>query len=262
MADNRKLIQIAVSGVVALFFVNYYLKARERSIEGGFAMIDVLAAARDIPSRSEIRPDQITTKQVPSKYVEPGAIIIKDPGTEFARIRSKISVAAIPAGGTIISSNLNDPSPDGTGIAPIVPPGKRGVILRLGNLDVQQLILPRDHIDILATLPLKTKEGQSRGTFTILQNILVLGVGKDLVRPTETTGARREAQDSLVLTLALTPYEAQQMDLARKESDGDISVIVRPQNDNAIQPLMGVGPDSLLDHPAPSPKLPTPSKKP
>jgi Flp pilus assembly protein CpaB len=260
MADNRKLIQIAISGAVALFFVNFYLKARERSIEGGFAMIDVLAAARDIPSRSEIRPDQVTTKSVPSKYVEPGAIIVKDPTAAYQKVHFKISVAAIPAGGSIISSNINDPSPSGTGIAVIVPPGKRGFILRLGNLDVQQLILPRDHIDILATLPVRTKDGQSRGTFTILQNILVLGVGKDLVRPTETTNGRREVQDSLVLTLALTPYEAQRLDLARKESDGEISVIVRPQNDNTIQPLIGVGPESLFDHPAPAPAKAAPKK--
>lgn len=258
MADNRKLLQILISGVVALGFVNYYLKAREKSIESNFDMLDVLAAARDIPSRAEISPDALMTKRIPLKYLEPGSIIIKVPGTEYDRVKYKITVAAVPAGGVILTTNLNDPSPDKTGIAPIVPPGKRGVILRLGNLDVQQLILPRDHIDILATLPIRTKNSSSpsRGTFTILQNILVLGVGKDLVRPSETTGGRRDAQESLVLTLALDPREAQQLELARKESDGDLSVIVRPQNDNTIEPLPGVGPDGLFDHPAAAPTSP------
>ena len=66
MADNRKLIQIGISGAVALFFVNFYLKARERSIENGFAMVDVLAAARDIPSRTETPASiNLTIKRVP-----------------------------------------------------------------------------------------------------------------------------------------------------------------------------------------------------
>jgi len=260
MADNRKLIQIGISGAVALFFVNFYLKARERSIENGFAMVDVLAAARDIPSRTEIRPDQLTTKRVPERYVEPGAILIKIPGTEYERVKQKLTVAAIPAGGSLISSNLNDPSPDTSGIAPIVPQGKRDYSLRLGNMEIQQVILPRDRVDILATLPILSKTGgNSRGTFTILQNVLVLGVDKEFIRPTETAGRREGSQTSAVLHLALDPVEAEKLELAVKESEGTIAVTVRSPNDENTQPVPGVGPENIMDHPV---TAPIPPKKP
>lgn len=251
MGDNRKFIQIFISAIVAILFVQFYLKKRESAMESNFAMVQVLAAARDIPARTEIQPDHLTVKSVPLRYLEPGAIQIKEPGTEYDRVRSKLTIAAVPAGGTIISANLNDPSPDKTGVAPIVPPGKRGYLLRLGNLDVQQLILPRDRIDVLATLNIRSGDRQSRATFTILQNVLVLGVGVDLVRPTITSGGKTQAQQNLVLTLALEPVEAQQLDLARKESDGDISVIVRPLNDPFIRVLPGTEASNLLQRPAP-----------
>lgn len=252
MADNRKLIQILVSGGVALFFVNYYLKAREKGIENGFAMVDVLAASRDIPARTEIRPDQIMTKRVPERYLEPGAILIKDPSNEYQKVKQKLTVAAIPAGGSIIMANLNDPSPDTTGIAPIIPQGKRDYSLRLGNLDIQQVILPRDRVDILATLPIAGKNGQNtRGTFTILQNVLVLGVDKEFIRPTETAGRRPGSQNGAVLHLAVSPIEAEKLELALKESDGTIAVTVRAPNDSALNPeLPGIGPDNLMDHPS------------
>jgi hypothetical protein len=83
------------------------------------------------------------------------------------------------------------------------------------------------------------------------------------VRPSQTTSGRIEPQESLVLTLALDPMEAQRLDLARKEADGEISVIVRAPNDTTIQNIPGVGPESLLDHPTtpPSGAIPVKGKK-
>ena len=51
------------------------------------------------------------------------------------------------------------------GVAPMLPPGKRGCVLRLGNLDVAKLILPGDHIDILATFTVSTLVDESDGNF-------------------------------------------------------------------------------------------------
>jgi len=251
MADQRKLIQIVISGVVALVFVNFYLKGREQHLEGGYVMIDVLAAAKDIPSRTEIRPDQLTTKRVPQKYMEPGSIIIKVPGTEYDKVKQKVTIAGILSGATITYANLNDPDMNKGGIAPHVALGKRAYLLRLGNLDVQQLVLPRDRIDILATLPIGNNR---RGTYTVLQNILVIAVGKDIIRPEETSIGKSNTGESLVLTLAVTPLEAQQLDWVRKESDGEISVTVRAQNDNTVQPIPGIGPEGLIHTPAPQPQ--------
>lgn len=246
MLQNKKLIQLIASAVLTLLFVNFYLKNKERTIENGFDMVEVLTAARDIPPHTQLSPDLLTTKQIPFRFMDPGAIMIKIPSQDIARIQSKVTIAAIPAGSQITQSNLNDPSVNTTGVAPLVPPGKRGYLLRLGNLDVAALILPGDHIDILATFSVQQKQGNARATYTILQNILVLGVGRELRKPNQDVTGKKEATEGLVLTLALEPTEAERMALAQIESQGEISVIVRPHGENGVKPVPGVSPAHLL----------------
>jgi pilus assembly protein CpaB len=244
--QSKKLIQLALSAAMALLFVNFFLKSKEKAIEDSFGMVTVLAAARDIPPRTALTPAVLTTRQVPLKFLEPGAILIKYQGQELERIAGKVTVSAIPAGSQITQSNLNAPAPTTSGVAPLLPPGKRGYLLRLGNLDVAELILPGDHIDIMATFTVRQKEAQSKATYTILQNVLVLGVGRELRPRNQDVGSKKEATESLVLTLALESTEAERLSLAQAESQGEISVVVRPPGDDKIKTIPGVTPANLL----------------
>ncbi len=254
MLQNKKLVQLIISGVLALAFVNFYLKAREANIESGYGMVEVIAAVRDIPPHTQINAALLTTKRVPMKFVEPGAFRIKIPGAGFERVIGKVTVSAISADAQITAANLNDPSVDKTGVAPLLPPGKRGYLLRLGNLDVAELILPGNYIDIMATFSVRSKDNNtSKATYTILQNILVIGVGRELRKPDQDVTSKKEGTESLVLTLALEPTEAERLALAQSESQGEISVVVRAHGDNIVTPVAGVTPARLLEGaPAPS----------
>ena len=248
MLQNKKLVQLIVSAALALAFVNFYLKAKETNIESQFGMVNVISAAQDIPPHTQISAALLTMKQVPLKFVEPGDYRVKIPGQALDRIVGKVSIAAFSAGAQIVSSNLNDPSEEKTGVAPLLPPGKRGYLLRLGNLDVAALILPGNYIDIMATFTVRQKDNStSKATYTILQNILVVGVGKELKKPSEGVTAKKEGSESLVLTLALDPSQAERLSLAQSESQGEISVVVRAPGDNSIVPLTGITPQHLLD---------------
>jgi pilus assembly protein CpaB len=189
----------------------------------------------------------LTTKMVPGKFAEPGSYRIKIPGEGLNLVIGKVNVAAITAGAQITSANLNDPSDSKTGVAPLLPPGKVGYLLRLGNLDVAELILPGNYIDILATFTVRQKDNSaSKATYTILQNILVVGVGRELRRPDQDVTSKKEGVESLVLTLALERGEAERLALAQSESQGEISVTVRAHGDNAITPVSGATPANLL----------------
>jgi pilus assembly protein CpaB len=246
MLDNKKLVQVVVSGAMALLFVNFYLKQKEENIEVGYGMVKVLAASRDIPPHTALNAEFLTTKEVPSKYVEPGAIQVKYPGQETDRIRGKVTVSAIAAGSTITQSNLNYPDVKESGVAPLLPPGKRGFTLRLGNMDVADLILPGDHVDILATLTVRVKDGESKATYTILQNILVVGVGKDLKPRNLDVASKKEVIEGLVLTVAVEPAEAERLALAVAQAQGEISVVIRPHGDNSVKAVPGATPSNLV----------------
>ena len=222
-------------------------------------MIEVISAARDIPPHTQITAALLTTKKVPIKFVEPGAFRVKIPGQSLDRVIGKVTTSAIAADAQITSANLNDPSVDKTGVAPLLPPGKRGYLLRLGNLDVAELILPGNYIDVLATFSVRQKDGSSaKATYTILQNILVIGVGRELRKPEQDVTSKKEGSESLVLTLALEPSEAERMALAQSESQGEISVVVGGHGDNTVTPVAGVTPAHLLDGNPEPPSRPPP----
>jgi len=261
MLQNKKLMQLLISAVLALAFVNFYLKAKETNIESEYGLIDVISAARDIPPHTQITASHLTTKKVPMKFVEPGAFRVKIPDQVMNRIVGKVTVAAISSGAQIVASNLNDPSMDKTGVAPLLPPGKRGYLLRLGNLDVAELILPGNYIDILATFTVRQKDNSnSKATYTILQNILVVGVGRELRKPDQDVTSRKEGAESLVLTLALLPAEAERLALAQSESQGEISVTVRSHGDNDVSAVSGVTPSGLINSSPVTPPFPPGTK--
>ena len=251
--DNKKLIQLALSAVLAILFVQFYLKAKEQNIEMGYGLVPVLSAARDIAPQKVLTAEYVTTKNVAIQFVEPGAFLEKIPGQSLKRVLGKVSMAAIPAGAQITQSNLREPSALGTGIAPMLPPGKRGYVLRLGNLDVAKLILPGDRIDILATFTVRAKgsDATSKMTYTILQNIMVVAVDKDIIQVGRDVTGKTETSEGRLLTLAVDPVEAEQLAHSQIESGGEISIVVRAQGDSRTSPITPVSALNLIQNPAP-----------
>src|SRR5687767_12930341 len=98
MLQNKKLMQFVASAVMALLFVNFYLKAKETNIESSFGMVEVLSASRDIAPFKAIEATQLTVKKVPLKFVEPGAFRVKIPGQSVSRVVGKVTPTTIREG--------------------------------------------------------------------------------------------------------------------------------------------------------------------
>jgi pilus assembly protein CpaB len=111
--------------------------------------------------------------------------------------------------------------------------------------DMLRLIKPSDRVDILVTFEAVMADGhKERVTATILQNILVLGVGSDLGqgRTSDEEKARAAAEaaqgqfsDKGVLSLALNPAEAQYLALSIKQ--GDVTTVLRGLGDVEMHPI-------------------------
>lgn len=254
MLQNKKLIKVVLSAISALLIWNLYLKSKEESINNGFGMVEVLSAARDIPPNTQLSASMLTTLKIPEKFIEPDAIMVKIPDQALGRVVGRVTITSILAGSQIMMSNLKIPGPDPTGVSPLLPPGRRAYILRLGNLDVAKLILPGNYIDVIATLSVRQKDGSTtKASSIILQNILVIGVGSILRQPGQDVTAKTQNSEGLTVTLALTPAECSKLALAQTESQGDISVTVRGQGDNTIQQVPITTPQGLLANSVPLP---------
>lgn len=238
---NKKTVSMIIAAVLTLLLWQFFLKGREDSLDFGFGSVDVLCAARDIPPHRAITADLLGVRKIPRRFIEPRAIRERNTAQALKRVRGKVSAASIPEGSQITDFLLREPSAKETGVAPMLTPGKRGYVMRLGNLEVARLLFPGDRIDILATL---ADSSGARTTYTILQNILVVAIDRDIIE--SRRGDKKEVTEGRVLTLALDPQESQRLAHAQIESQGNIALVIRPSDDVTSVNLPPIDASTLL----------------
>ncbi|MFH1714781.1 MAG: Flp pilus assembly protein CpaB [Elusimicrobiota bacterium] len=239
MDKKRVLLISLVLGLVGVMLASLYLKKKEEAIVAGMNPVSVLVAKRDISQRTMLDEDMFKVEQIPEKYVEPKAILVKDTQKDLAKAVGMVNLVPITAGQQIMQSALVPPSVE-TGVSVKVPVGKRAMVIPLPNIDLTSLIKPGDKIDLLNTFTAQLKTGGStKITVTVLQNVVVLGVAKDLGevhiedkkdKKGGLLGGDEKRIGQLTLSIAVTPEEAQLVALA--QAQGDINVTIRARNDD------------------------------
>ncbi|MCK5583972.1 MAG: Flp pilus assembly protein CpaB [Elusimicrobiales bacterium] len=218
------------------------LSSKKSSLARAYEMGRVLVSKYDLPARTVLKEDLVEIIKIPRKYMQQDGYEVRSP-SDIKMVVNLVTQIRIPKGNQITQSSLVSLSPK-AGLSVKVPPGYRGCILPMGN-EILRLIKPGDRIDVLVTFTAVMSNGKkSNVTATILQNVLVLGVGSNLgqgisARQAKSASAKEaEAQafsEKGVLSLALNPQEAQYLSLSFKE--GDVSIIVRGLGDVEIHPM-------------------------
>ena len=237
---NRKnvMFPLAIAVVAALIYF-LVLHLAQGKLKESQRMEKVAVAAVDLPEGRVISRAQIKVVDIPIAYIQKDAYR----GSNLADIENLVTRVAIAKGNQITKPALVSLSPE-SGISLKVQPNHRAFILGVDN-SVSSLIKPGDKVDILLTFDALLKGGsKEKMTATILQDIQVLGVGSNLGQgmdaATKSSNADREANnaafsDRSVLSLSLSPLEAQYLALAKEE--GDITVIVRATGDTKVYPI-------------------------
>ena len=232
-------LMFAIIAAVIYFLI---LNMAQSSLQKASNAVTVAVANVDIPEGKVMQKNFIATKEIPSAYVQRGAFILSK-GDNIADIENLVTRVAISKEDQITRSALASLSPD-AGISLKVTPNYRAFILEVNN-NVSNLVKPGDKVDILLTFEASLKGGTKENmAATILQNILVLGVGSNLGQgldaASKAANSEKEANaaafsDRSVLSLALTPLEAQYLALAQQE--GDITIVVRSSGDSKMYPM-------------------------
>lgn len=184
------------------------LQGRSGSSDPG---VEVMVAANDLQVGSRVEEHDIRIIRVPGADLPPGA----------PRKRSDVIghgvVMPISKGEFILPNHLA-PENAGAGLPSLIPPGMRAVSVRVNDVaSVSGFVTPGTRVDVLVTATVGNGEQQ---TNTVLQNVQVLASGHTLER--SSTG---EAQNTAVITLLVTPEDAQRLTLATKE--GSIQLTLR-----------------------------------
>ncbi len=171
----------------------------------------VVVAASDIQVGTKLGANDVRVVTLPLSAVPPGA---------FSRTEQVVGRGAIwpvNKGEFILPSKLAALNA-GAGLPSMIPQGMRAVSVRVNDVvSVAGFVQPGSRVDVLATG--NESSGNERQTTTVLENVLVLAVGKSLDR-----NASADAQTAPVITLAVSPDDAQKLALVSQEGRIQLSL--------------------------------------
>jgi pilus assembly protein CpaB len=211
--NRSRLLMIGVLALAVGFMASVYvyknLQGRGGSADPG---VEVIVAANDLQVGQRVEEGDIKIIRIPTADLPPHA----------PRKRSEVlghGVIIPIAQGEFILSNRLAGENAGAGLPALIPPGMRAVSVRVNEVvSVAGFVTPGTRVDVLLTgSPGGSGEQQ---TTTVLQNVAVLASGHKLERT--STG---EAQTTAVITLLVTPDDAERLALA--SSEGKIQLALR-----------------------------------
>ncbi len=230
--------------VLAMFAAAIYfmaLASKERALSQGYDKVRVIVARQDLPARTVLKEDLVETLEIPRLYMAKDAYEVRSSG-DIKLVSNMVTQIRVPKGNQITNSALMSLSAE-AGLSVKVPPGYRGSILPVDN-ELMKLIKPGDRVDVLVSFDAQFQDRKEMVTATILQNVLVLGVGTNLGQgkdaKTAQSAEKSEAAAAAfsergVLSLALNPMEAQYLALSGRL--GQTAVVVRGMGDVEMHPM-------------------------
>lgn len=212
---NRTRLLMIGALALALGFVASVYVYRNLQSKGGSGMesgMDVIVAADDLQVGAKVEERDIKIIKIAAADLPPGAP---------RRRRDVVGHGVIIpiAKGEFILPNRLAGENAGVGLPSLIPPGMRAVSVRVNEVvSVAGFVTPGTRVDVLLTGTPGTSGEQE--TTTVLQNVAVLASGHTLERT-----ATGEAQNTAVITLLVSPDDAQRLTLA--SSEGHIQLALR-----------------------------------
>lgn len=173
---------------------------------------EVIVAADDLQVGARVEDHDIKIIKISSNDAPPGAPRSK------ADVLGHGVIIPISKGEFLLKNKLAGENA-GVGLPALIPPGMRAVSVRVNEvISVAGFVTPGTRVDVLLTgTPNGATEPQ---TTTVLQNVAVLASGHTLERT-----ATGEAQNTPVITLLVSPDDAQKLTLA--STQGKIQLALR-----------------------------------
>jgi len=216
-----------VLGAIASWSVYKHLEARSGA--GNIATEAYVVAAGDLGVGTKIADKDVKLVRFPVGSAPQESFSSK------AAVIGRGVVIPIFKGEFIVRGKLAAENA-GSGLPALIPNGMRAVSVRVNEVvQVAGFVQPGTRVDVLLT---GNPAGSEQQTTTVLENVLVIAAGSKLER--NTAG---EAQMAPVITLLVSPEDAQKLTLASNE--GRIQLSLRNPLDNRESDLKAVKTGSL-----------------
>src|SRR4030042_5208140 len=236
MGKYRTFILFGIAIIVALitgFLVVNYLQTKSKGKEVALETQHIAVAKVDLTWGTAVTPEVITMKPF-LKDSLPGGYF-----SEPSSLTGRVLISNIKANEPIFESKLAPTTVKTGGVAAVISPKKRAIAIKVDKvIGVSGFVHPGNRVDVLVTL--HQEKAQTSITKTVLENILVLAAGPEI----QTKGKEEKASPVDVITLEVTPEEAEKLALAATE--GKILLALRNFNDTEDVVTKGMTIPTLL----------------
>lgn len=238
----------------------------------------VVVAKENIVEMETVNEAKLDYVDQPVDFIQPEAI------TEPEEAIGQVAAVPIMKGEQLVKTKLLLPGPY-TGLSFEISPGKRAITLPIDDMrGVSKLIRPGDRIDIIAALDYGKGAESKREVRTILQDIIVLATGMNIVNQlprrfeVDANGktvnrVTLSGQPFNTITIEAKPEEVQQLVYILATAPGSLFTTLRHPNDRLQAPLRTAAVEDVLGKPtvsraptavappAPAPPRPAPPPK-
>jgi pilus assembly protein CpaB len=209
--NRTRLLMIGFLALAVGFLASVYVYKSMQG-RGGDAGVEVMVAANNLQVGQRIEEHDIRII-----HINPADLPPRTPRRRSEVIGHGV-IVPISKGEFILPNRLAGENA-GSGLPSLIPPGMRAVSVRVNEVvSVAGFVTPGTRVDVLLT-GTPPSGGSEEQTTTVLQNVAVLASGHTLERT--STG---EAQTTAVITLLVTPDDAERLALA---SSGHIQLALR-----------------------------------
>ena len=237
--NKNETLTLWLSVGMALFAVMLlysYTQEKSAALTKKFGAETVIVVSnRDINEMETLDESMLDLKNIPLDFVQPGNI------SKIEDAVGLVALAPIRKGEQILNNKIIKPGPV-TGLSLQVAPEKRALTIPIDEMrGVAKLIKPGDRVDIIAALDIRGTGGSKRYVQTIMQEVLILATGLNVVnelpRLHEQVGQNdfirniRANSDFSSITIEAKPKEIQNLVYILSTSPGSLFLSLRHPSD-------------------------------
>lgn len=231
--DRQKKVLIFAGAWVSAALLVWFLYAKTVAPQSE-KQVRVVVATHDMPLGTLLRQSDVKLVNYAERYVPKGVVL--DPKEAVSRVL----LMPVNNNEPVLLSKISAPT-NVEGMASTIDPGYRAVSVQINDASgVAGMIQPNARVDVLFTRPGTMAEAI---TSTILQNVKVLSTGHQATAAQAAAEARTTRTP--VVTLLLTPADAQKLELAKNQ--GKISLSLRNPLDTTAAAETGPVTTEVLD---------------
>lgn len=221
---TRTLLILAAALVVAGIIVATLYHSKFIDERSGGEPVAVVVARQTIPFGEPVRLEMLTTRILPSDYVE-------DRHIEDTRMRDLVGLPlaqTVRAGESIMTTDLSELSNYRRTLSGEIPTGNRAITLQVPyQSSFAGLLRPGDRVDVI--LLTGALQGELISASILLQNALVLAIGQTIEGQVAEPGTSSRLRS---ITLQIGPTEG--VLLAHARVEGQIHFLLRNGNDDQV----------------------------